>query len=858
MQMNRKLIAGRSENNLHFIILSCKFKKLLIRSIEIGGVKYIVIGILFSQNLLFGIPSTKNIVASRTSESMRIDGLLTEQVWETAVPVSGFQQFDPDEGALSTEVSVVRVLYDDNALYVGVKCSDSEQQAIVQQLTRRDRSVQADRFSVIIDSYYDHNTAFLFSGSVSGVKSDGVLSHDGLVYDVQWDAVWDFAAEILPDGWSAEFKIPYSALRFSEQDSEFVWGINFRRYIARKKETDEWVMVPRSETPHGTITSVSKMGNLSGLLNIHPPLHIEFLPYHVSKASYLTQPSPFSLRKDYDYNFGIDLKYGITNNFTLDAAINPDFGQVEVDKKVLNLTVFETEYPEKRPFFLEGSQIFSFGNGFDNKPLPLLYSRRIGRYPSGYQKLDQLGYENFSLGSNATYIEKPEITTILGAAKLTGRTNDGFVVGVLSAVTDHEYAVLQDINGNHSPSILVEPRANYNTVRLWKNIWDGNSTGSFGLMATNSLINGRLPSYSGGVDWNVRLADGEYGIDGYIAGSQSKISSDIINTGTIGRIAVGKMRGEHFYAFTAYDYATKNFNIDNLGFFSQPREHGGYFQLSYKNDKADEPLWRYVLTMQSNYRWNWSGINTVKQFEVEPIFEFRNFWRFTLDYYHEMPAYDDENRGIIGLYKKSEGNKIFGTLQTDSRKPFAFSVNAGYMKYVNGSYTYQSVIEATIRPSSWIEFVPGFTFMATKKEEAWLIGAYADGKNLFGDRDVDYYDFSLRGTVTFTTNMSFQFFNQIMLAKWRYINFKTLDSPDHLPLFEGKPAAQDYFMKVFNANIVFRWEYLHGSTFFLVWTQGRQGYNGIYNQTISKDFRDIFRLPMDNVILAKISYWWSL
>jgi hypothetical protein len=828
---------------------------------DISGVKNIkkwIVVLLMIQNILFAGTSTKNIVSSRTSESISIDGFLTERSWSGAVQVSGFMQFDPDEGAIATEETSVRVLYDDDALYIGVICYDSNPELIVHQLTRRDRSVQADRFSVMIDSYNDRNTAFLFGGSVSGVKTDGILSHDGLGYDVQWDAVWDFAANILNDGWSAEFKIPFSALRFSDQDTEYVWGVNFRRYIARKKETDEWVMIPRSEVPHGTISSVSKMGNLSGVANIHPPLHIEVLPYHVSKGSFLTQPSPFSLRKDYDLNFGVDLKYGITNNFTLDVAVNPDFGQVEVDKKVLNLTVFETEYPEKRPFFLEGSQIFSFGNGFDNKPLPLLYSRRIGKYPSQYGYEYIFGTDTLYPGYNSAYVDKPEITTILGAAKVSGRTDDGLVIGALTAVTDREQAVLEDVQGKKYSSILVEPRASYNVIRLRKDLWDCASTGSFGLMATSSLKEKQSPSYTGGVDWNLRFGKGVYGIDGYFAGSHSKYSSAKNLSGSIGKIAVGKLRGEHWFAFTGYDFATKNFNIDDLGFFSQPREHGGYFQLSYKNDKAETPLWRYALTAQSNYRWNWNGINTIKEFEIEPVFEFRNFWRLTLDYYHEMSAYDDENRGIIGLYKKPPGNKIFGILQTDSRKPISVALNFGYMKYNNGSQTIQSVVEATIRPFSWIEFVPGFTFMKTKKEEAWVVGAYSGGHNLFGDRDVDYFDLSLKGTVTFTPNVSFQFFNQIMLAKWKYVNLKTLIASDQLSLLPtDQQFSPEYFMKVFNANIAFRWEYLPGSTFFLVWTQGRQGYGGLYDQSVGRDFHDVFRLPMDNVILAKISYWWS-
>lgn len=803
--------------------------------------------------------SSRNVVAARASQSISIDGLLTEHSWGQAVHVGGFQQFEPDEGEKATEATSVRLLYDDHSLYVGVICLDSDPELIAYQLTRRDRSAQADRFSVMIDSYNDQSTAFLFSGSVSGVKTDGVLSHDGLVYDVQWDAVWDFAVSLQADGWSAEFEIPFSALRFSDQDTEYVWGINFRRYIARKKETDEWVMVPRSEAPQGTISSVSKMGNLSGITNINPPLHVELLPYHVSKGSFMSQSAPFAAKNKYDFNFGLDLKYGITNNFTFDAAINPDFGQVEVDKKVLNLTVFETEYPEKRPFFLEGSQIFSFGSGFDNKPLPLLYSRRIGRYPSKYRDCYILEGDTLYPGYNSLYVDKPEVTTILGAAKFTGRTDDGMAVGVLTTATQREEATIQNMAGAKSPPILVEPMANYNAVRLWKNLWSGVSSGSMGLMATASVKEKDAPSYAGGIDWNMRFADGKYGADGYIAGSHSNYGADQRLSGASGQVAAGRLRAEHWLAFTGYDFATKDFNIDDLGFFSKPRDHGGYFQLSYKDDKAVAPLWRYTLTLQGSYRWNWNGINTVKEIEIEPVFEFRNFWRLSVDYYHELAAYDDENQGIIGLYRRPSGNKIFGTIQTDSRKPLHLLLGGGYMKYSNGSETYQSVFEATLRPLSWMEFVPGLSFMRTKKEEAWIIGMYTAGPfNLFGDRDVHYYDLSLKGTITFTPEVSFQFFNQILLAKWKYAGLKRLEAPERtVPLPDGEQMEYDYFMKILNANIVFRWEYLPGSTFFLVWTQGRQGYGGSYLQSFSDDFRDVFRLPMDNVILAKISYFWS-
>ncbi|MDI6766227.1 MAG: DUF5916 domain-containing protein [Bacteroidota bacterium] len=835
-----------------------------MKYIKIVGCAYLI-----SAGVLLGGTSTKNIVASRCNEKPKIDGLLSEQDWKSAVPVAGFKQFDPEEGVPATEETSVRILYDDDALYIGVFCFDSEPTEIVKQLTRRDRSVQADRFSIMIDSYHDHSTAFLFGGSVSGVQSDGILSQDGLIYDVQWDAVWDFDAKILSDGWSAEFKIPFSVLRFSEQKDEYVWGINFRRYIARKKETVEWVMVPRQETSPGTISSVSKMGNLSGIVNIQLPTHIEILPYHVSKLNYLSQPKPFRTEGEYDpKNFGLDLKYGITPDLTMDIAVNPDFGQVEVDQAELNLTVFETLYPEKRHFFLEGSQIFSFGNSFDREQMRLLYSRRIGRQPTGYENINSYIFANgdtLTLGENAKFGMKPEITTILGAGKISGRINQNLEFGILSAVTDREEATIKGIK-NESPPIMIEPRANYNVVRLRQNIFGSSSYSSIGFMATSTFKQGLTPALSGGVDWSSRLMGGKYGIDGYIAGSDIKRNSGK-ERGNAGRLTIGKLEGEHWLAFSGYDFSSEKFSIDDLGYFSQSREHGGYLQISYKDDHAAAPFYRYGLTGQTNYRWNWNGNRTLNRIEFEPAFEFRNFWLLTLNIFHEFPAYDDKNKLSYGeytppidLYKRPRGERFLATLHTDSREPIMLTLQSGYYYYTNSARTYLGVLQTTIKPLSWMDFVPGFSFMKTNNEEAWLVREYTyDGFCLFGDREVDYYNFSLRGTITFTPKIGVQFFSQVFLLQLRYTNFKKLLGPEDLvPLSDYPNPNIDNFMKVFNANIVFRWEYLPGSTFFLVWTQARTGMDGIYSQSLGRDFWDTFRIPMDNVILAKISYWWSL
>jgi len=808
---------------------------------------------------LLGGTSSKSIVATQVSSAPRIDGYLNEREWQLAVPVTGFQQFDPEEGMPSTERTVVHVLYDDNALYVGVMCYDSEPAKIVEQLTRRDRTGQSDRFSVIIDSYHDHSTAFLFSGTVSGIQADGMLSNDGRVYDIQWDAVWNFDAKVTADGWSGEFRIPFSALRFAPQDSEYVWGINFRRYVARKQETDEWVMVPRKETAPGVISSVSKMGHVSGIRDIHPPLHLDLLPYGVQKANYFAQPAPFNLRQEYKTSVGLDLKYGVTNNVTLDVALNPDFGQVEVDQAVLNLTVFETFYPEKRPLFLEGSQIFSFGSTFDNSQLYLFYSRRIGRQPTLAQGPDP-GY---------VFVQNPQVTTILGAAKLTGRTEGGLSVGLISAMTNREEGVEEDLTGMRNPPILFEPRAAYNVVRLKQEFGQGSS---LGMIATGASKESFLPSLSGGIDWNLRFADGDYAFDGYIAGSQAvspfSLSQDSRVTGGAGKIALGKIEDEHWIIGLLYDFSMKNFFINDLGFYNRAREHGGYGQVTYKEDFAPEPFRRCRFSIDGTSRWNWDGAGTKRQAEIESIFEFRNFWSLQLNYLHDFEAFDDASRGIIGLYRRPEQDQLQAKIQSDVRHSVAVSLSSAYQSSGRGLRLFSTALQFTIRPNTWMEFSPGFALAHTQSEEAWVTSPdppyyfyTGAGGNLFGDRDVEEYDLSLRGIVTFSRRVSLQFFTQLFLDKGQYANFRQLDTPDDFSPYNYVPSSSfpnpDFNEQTINANLVLRWEYLPGSTFYLVWTQARYGNSRLFERQFSDNVSDAFRLPMDNVVLAKFSYLWS-
>ncbi|MDI6779078.1 MAG: DUF5916 domain-containing protein [Bacteroidota bacterium] len=811
---------------------------------------------------LYAGSSPRNIVASKTNIPPMIDGIINEDVWKFAVPVSNFIQYDPIEGNEPTEKTSVRVLYDDEGLYFGVICYDSNPKGIREQLTRRDRSSEADRFSITIDSYNDGQTGFVFAGTVSGVQSDGILYHDGTLYDIQWDAVWDFAAKIFEGGWIAEFEIPYSALRFTKQEGEYVWGINFRRYIARKKEIDEWVMIPRNE-----VGTISKIGNVSGIIGINPPMNLTFLPYAVSNGNFEHHQKPYTKNKVLGTGVGLDVKYGITSNFTLDAAINPDFGQVEVDKEVMNLTVFETGYPEKRPFFLEGAHLFSFGVASDEKQLNLFYSRRIGRQP------------RYSYIEDAFKINKmPKNTTILGAVKLSGRREGGLTVGALSTVTETEKAIYDDISGVRKTKV-VEPVATYNVIRLKQEVF-GNS--SIGLMTTGAFVNKNSPSIASGLDWNLRFLDNTFTLDGYFASSKYSEKGSLDGPihklyGNSGRLFFGKIAGDYFLFNTSYDYASKNFNINELGLFNQPREHGGVTQVIYKEDQASSVFYRYMVLFHTNYRWSFEGISTVKYFAAGSWFLLRNFWSLNFQLIRNQTAFEEASRGVpVGKYLRPSATQYFLNFTSDTRLPVSANTILLYETDTKQKKEFITSVNLTFRPLAWVEVTPMVAFSKRWKEEAGLIlgvryitandALSGERFTVFGNRDLQYFDLALRGIVTLSTKLSIQFFSQVLFYKWQYSDLKLLNKSDELITYDIlKHYIHPYYLgytnlnyKIFNANIVLRWEYLPGSTLFFVWTQMRQEVDKLYYTPFHNNITNTFKIPSDNVVLLKLNYWLSL
>jgi hypothetical protein len=782
--------------------------------------------------------SPRRVTAVRTADAPVLDGRLTEPAWTTAPPGGGFMQYDPDEGAPATESTVVRILYDDRALYVGVECHDSDPAGIVRQLTRRDRSSEADRFTIQIDSYHDRKTAFVFSTNVARVQSDGVLSQDGMVYDVQWDAVWDVATAVDERGWVAEFAIPFNALRFAHiEGGEQVWGVNFRRYISRKHETVEWVLIPRSER-----AAISRWGTLHGIRDITPPLRLEVVPYASGSIGFRTATPSRPADNDLEARAGVDVKLGLSESTTLDAAVNPDFGQVEVDQAVVNLTVFETLFPEKRPFFTESASLFTFGPAADNSTLPLFFSRRVGKRPSRY----------FEAAGPAE--SNPAATTILAAAKLSGRTASGLSFGALAAATDEETAEIRLPDGT-TGTLRTEPRGAASVARVRQDL---SPTSWMGAILTALARADTLPAFSGGLDWNLRPGDGSVAVDGFLAGTMAATAES--RSGAAGRLLIARISDQHWFPAASYDAQSRSFNNNDLGFFAQPREHGGLLQVNYRENLNEEVLRRFTAGISHEARWSWDGPRTVSALSAALTAELRSFWTGSLTWRLDLPAHDEAERGVIGFHRRPTANEAGLTVRTDERRPLVVSASVTGLSDAAGKRGWRGSLSVTARPVPWIELVPFAGYDNIRRERtAVILGGAAEtvlmngaAATLFGDRDIEQLNLALRGTVTFTPDLSVQFFGQLLAARGIWTELRPLAGGEEF----GPPVADSYEFNIgiLNANVLLRWEYLPGSALYLVWTQGRLGDTGDFTVGPTGRFGEVFRLPHTDVLFLKTTY----
>jgi hypothetical protein len=812
------------------------------------------------------IEPQKTVQAVRTNDPITIDGVLDENVWQKE-GYSDFTMSDPNDGEQPTEKTEVWVAYDEKALYIAARLYDSQPELIKGRLGRRDDFVDSDWFIFAVDTYYDRRSGYQFAVNPSGSIVDWTLYND-IYDDSTWDGVWDWKTMLDESGWTVEIRIPYNQLRFPKKN-EYVWGVDFRRVIKRKNERVGFVWVPKEDTAY-----VSRFAKLEGIHDIRPGRHIELLPYAVSQGEFSQEDpgNPFETGKNFMANTGLDMKISLKSNLTLDATVNPDFGQVEVDPAVINLSDYETYYSEKRPFFIEGMNIFDeFGRGGDafnlniNWPNPtFFYSRRIGRAPQGY--VTQSGYTNY-----------PDRSTILGAFKLSGKMGKGWNFGFINALTAREFAEI-DSSGDRFHE-EVEPLSYYGVLRGQKEFSEGKR--GLGFLATSvirdlrkdtlaEILNDR--AFSLAIDgWTFLDKKQQWVITGWFGGTRVEGSQDAISrlqrsslhyyqrpdathievdpnaTSLMGwgaRVALNKQKGRFLFG-VAIGALSPGFDPNDIGFqFGSSDVINYHMVLAYRWPHPGKVFRNLIIFGGPFGTYDFGGNKTWQGALVSIEGQFLNYWNFsTMVAYNPKTLSKTLTRGGP-LARVPQGYQIDFGMNTDSRKPIVISGGFGIYKRPDwwGSYSRGGGVSLPLSGTlrlNWT-FTPKLT-LQLYLQPFLAVGQYNEFKELARPRSFDY---NIYGEGSSTISFSDDNY---------YVD---PDGPGPAPEFSF--SNPDFNYKSLRGTIVLRWEYTPGSRLYFVWTQNRADFANPGNFNLGRDLGDLFSAPGDNIFMIKISYRWNI
>ncbi|MCK4644993.1 MAG: carbohydrate binding family 9 domain-containing protein [Candidatus Aminicenantes bacterium] len=860
-------------------------------------------------------PQEQKVVrALRANDQIEIDGLLEEKIWQEK-GCSDFTQSDPTDGAQPTEKTTVWVAYDEKCLYVAARLYDSEPGSIKSRLGRRDDFVDSDWFIFAVDPYYDRRTGFQFAVNPAGSIVDWTLYNDEW-NDTTWDGVWEWKTSIDDMGWVVEIKIPYHQLRFAKKD-EYVWGVNFRRIIKRKNEKVGLIWVPKEDSGY-----VSRFADLVGIREIRPGRHIELSPYTVGQAQFSPAETgnPFETGQKFLGNAGFDLKVGLMSNLTLDVTVNPDFGQVEVDPAVMNLSAFETYYSERRPFFIEGSNIFdAFGMGGAttnanlnwNSP-SFFYSRRIGRAPQGYV-------------SSPGYVNSPDRSTILGAFKLTGKVGDSWNVGFISALTAREYAEVDTGTGRLQEE--VAPFSYYGVLRAQKEFNEGKQgVGFIATGITRDLRNENLSDFlnknalSFAVDgWMFLDKNKAWVINGWLGGTRIEGSQSAILqlqrsslhyfqrpdathlelkeeatslSGWGGRITVNKQKGQFLFN-SAVGVLSPGFDPNDVGFQSGNSDHiNAHLLLGYHWPQPGKFFRNWLIYGGPFRNYDFGGNKTWIGYLFIVEGRFLNYWSFnTMVAYNPDTISNTLTRGGPLALVPSGYQVRLGTT-SDSRKPFVLNINTNLYRRPTDGYSWNGDISLRWKPRSNISFSVGPGYYVRRSKTQWvrrvddsLMTETFGSRYVFGEYHQRVLSSNVRLNWTFTPKLSLQLYLQPYLVVGKYDGFRELATPKKFayniygegsstisyadetytvdpdgvgPAEDFSFSNPDFNMKSLRGTAVLRWEYLPGSILYFVWTQNRVDYANPGDLNLGRDLGDLFTAPGDNIFLIKVSYRWNI
>ena len=810
---------------------------------------------------------------SRTQRAPVIDGREDDAMWKTTPAITDFRMFDPTENGIPTLRTEARLAYDAKNLYVLVRSFDPRPDSILSVLQRRDGFSLSDDIVVGVDSYNDKRTGYMFRLTAAGTMADGYMFNDG-EEDWGWNAVWSGSARVDSLGWIAEFRIPLSQLRYVPR-GENTMGVVIMRRVARSGERVAWPIIRRSKTG-----SVSQWGEVPGFAGLSAPRRVELMPYSVARYGYkpLGDGTPRSAAAT---QFGADAKVGLTSNITLDAAINPDFGQVEADPGVLNLSAFEQFYAERRPFFLEGSGIFRYDiDCNDGDCTGLFYSRRIGRTP---QLRDDYG--------DAASTQQ---STILGAAKVTGRLGNGLSVGLLDAVTDR---------ASGTAGRTIEPLTNYGVLRLQQDLRGGNS--GIGLMVTNTTRRNdewtqdvlRGAAWTGGLDARHRFGGNRFQLSAQVAGSRvtgtpeaialtqrsnvhlyqrpdaSNLTFDSTRTslsGSMAQIALDKQGGGITRFNTSAWYMTPGFEINDLGFRTRADEAGGSAWLGLRPTKPFAIFRQGQLNVNAYGTLNTSGLSIGNGGNVNAWGQFRNFWNAYLGtgVNNVFTTYSDRDARGGPVVFRPRNMQFWTGVDGDSRKPFAPSLNASGGRRFDGLGNRWNVgAGGRFRLGGQLNGSVNLGYGRTIDDQQWL-GNFTDSTGAtaytFGRLYQSTSSMTFRLNYTITPTLSLESYLQPFVSVVEYTDWRALEngrSPDRdarFRPFTERGAPGGFRFGQLRTNNVVRWEYRPGSVLFFVWSQGRDAFTSAPTDFgVQPAWNEVFAQRPQNVFLVKASYWFG-
>jgi hypothetical protein len=790
--------------------------------------------------------------------------------------VSDFVQKEPVEGGPPADRMEVRFAYDDNALYIGARMFSSE--PIQAPMGRRDDGDQAEHFLVSLDTYLDRRTSSSFGVTAAGVRLDEYFSRDEeWAGESGYDPVWQARAAVDGMGWTAELWIPFSQLRFNDRPAQ-VWGLNVQRWVPTRNEEVYWSLVRRTEEGWA-----SRFGDLHGISGIRPSRRLELLPY-VAGSSHLVGErdpgDPFSGGANLERRIGLDAKVGLGSNLTLEATVNPDFGQVEADPAEVNLSAFETFFDERRPFFTEGAELLS-GN-INN----YFYSRRIGAPPAG--------------NADGDFVEMPSTSTILGAAKLTGRLASGTSIGMLGAVTGEEYARTFD-----APSLFgrtrVAPTTTYGVARMQQEFGPPGST--IGIMATglhrNLEESGPLASrltrnaFTLSTDSVMRLRDGDYEVQwatgvSYVDGAAGAIDrvqrasarylqrpdaghvtydpARTSMTGMRSSASLERRNGRHWAWEASTRIESPEFETNDIGRLTAADGVQVNGEVEYQ-ETVPGRWWReYSVTAGLGNEWNWGGARQTKRGGASFDVTWPNFWESTIAGFLSGRTQDMRLTRGGPLMETPRAWGMNAGVETGDGSATQGELSVQYRRDEDGGlgFVVEGGVEMRPRPQWMLTISPGYEREVNTQQyvttQAGGRPATFGGRYIFGNIDRSTYSTELRVNYTLKPDLTLDFYGEPFAASGSYLRFGELAAAGTRALLPVDPATvrnRDFNVQSFRSNLVLRWEYRPGSTLYLVWQQDRETEEPLRSRVGLGDMFGSFGASGDNFFAIKASFWFS-